>query len=225
MAKEYYEKAQSAFVKFTETGNPGNLMMVQLTDDDFHNLYGAFGTDSSRETVKIINGLKESQQIYSLWMQGNHYENNYTRVRLIKRQFMKYYRQAKQDDELTRVVFRFGLTHTMRGLSMYNQFDLGNLAFELAEMNEMKAISFRITGIKGSAKGFMGPPQSFDNSESIHPAIMESVAGYSPDDGWFLLDFRPLRKLPTQAIQPVRELINSYDFWILVPEAKPVTNL
>jgi hypothetical protein len=78
MAEEYYEKAQSAFVKFAETGNPGNLMMVQLTEDDFQNLYDAFGTDSSRETFKMINGLKESQQIYSLWMQGNHYENNYT---------------------------------------------------------------------------------------------------------------------------------------------------
>jgi hypothetical protein len=225
MAEEYYEKAQSAFVKFAETGNPGNLMMVQLTEDDFQNLYDAFGTDSSRETFKMINGLKESQQIYSLWMQGNHYENNYTRVRLIKRQFIEYYRQAKQDDELPRVVFRFGLTHTMRGLSMYDQFDLGNLAFELAEMNEMKAISFRITGIKGSAQGFMGPPQSFDNTDSIHPAIMESVAGHSPDEGWFLLDFRPLRKLPTQVIQPVRELIHSYDFWVLVPAAKPVTNI
>jgi hypothetical protein len=225
MAKEYFERAQSAFLKFSETGNPGNLIMVQLTEDDFQNLYGAFGTDSSMETVKIINGLKESQHVYSLWMQGSHYENNYSRVRLIKRQFMEYYRQAKQVDELPRVVFRFGLTHTMRGLTMYDQFDLGNLAFELAEMNEMKAISFRITGIKGSAQGFMGPPQSFDNTESIHPAIMESVADHSPDEGWFLLDFRPLRKLPAQVIQPVRELIHSYDFWILVPEAQPVTNL
>jgi hypothetical protein len=225
LAKEYYEKAQSAFLKFIETGDPGNLIMVQLNENDFHNLYSAFGTDSSQESVKMINGLKESQEIYSLWMQGKHYDNNYTRIRLIKRQFLNYYRQALQNQNLPRVVLRFGSTHAMRGLSIYDQFDLGNLVFELAEMNEMEAISFKITGIKGSSQGFMGPPESFDNTDSINPAILESLADNAPDEGWVLLDLRPLRKLPTRVIQPVRELIHSYDFWILVPEAKPVTNL
>jgi hypothetical protein len=225
LALSYFEKSQEAYRDVAQTGDFSKFIILQLKDDDFEKLYEAFGKNFSKEAVRMIYGLQESQAIYFLWLQGRQYENNYTRVRLLKRQFLDYYRQALLSEELPRVLFRFGLTHTMRGLSMYDQYDLGNLAYELAEMNEMKAVNFRITGIKGSAQGIMGPPVPFDNTGSIHPIILQSIEEHTPNLGWILLDFRPLRHLQPNIIQPVREFIHSYDFWILVPDAKPVTYL
>jgi hypothetical protein len=223
LALEYHQKARVAFDELMETGNFEKLFLNQMNDDDFGTLYNLFGKDPSDEAVKMINGLKESQQIYFLWMQGRQYENNLTRVRLIKRQFMEHYRAALKETEFPRVVFRFGATHTYRGLSMYNQFDLGNLASELAEMNGSHAVNFKITGIKGVAQGAMGPASAFDNSDNIHPLILQSLGNRSHDENWIMIDMRPLRKLNTRVTMPIREIIHSYDFWILVPEANPVT--
>jgi hypothetical protein len=223
LALQYHQKALAAYTETMESGNFEKLFLNQINDGDFSKLYDAFGNDPTDEAVRMITGLKESQMIYSLWMKGQQYDNNFTRVRLIKRQFMEYYRATLEKTELPKVVFRFGATHTYRGLSMYDQFDLGNLVSELAEMNGSHAVNFKITGIKGFAQGPIGPAMAFDNTNDIHPVILQALANRNDSGNWILLDLRPLRKLNPGQTRTIREIIHSYDFWIMVPEAKPVT--
>ena len=223
VVSDYMEKAKNSFDKFIETSNPQNLILLSLNEDDFKKIYDAFGVTLSEKAKEILEDIQITQEIYLLWATGKQHENNRTRSKLMKKQFMQYYNQALQLDSLPKVIFKFGATHTYRGLSMYHQFDLGNLASELAEMNNSHSVHFHVSGLKGMSQGFAGPPQSFDNYPKLNPFIKKVLDERKGDD-WILIDVRQLRKLlNSDDLEKIKELVFGYDFWIYVPEAQPLT--
>lgn len=226
LAKTYHQKAMEGFEEMMKTGNPTKLLMSSLTKTDFESLKKAFGNDPKSKAVRMIADMEKSQAIYQLWMTGKYYENNNSRVQLMKAQFMDYYNRASVSNSNPKAVFKFGMTHTYRGLSMYDQFDLGNLASELAEMNGSKSVHFAVQGVKGKSQGPFGPAQSFDSSADMNKALLEAISPLLSSDDWIVIDMRPLRaKLPASVLKPIHQLVHGYDFWVYVPAANPVTIL
>lgn len=219
MVKNYLERAQEGFKEVISTGNPGKLIMNALKEEDFDQLLNAYSPNPGH--VALIEKLKESQRIYLLWFNGKQFENNFERSLLMKSQFMDYYNTASERELNPKVVLKFGSTHAYRGLSYYNQFDLGNMVSELAASSGMQSVHFNISGLKGTTQGPFGPPQSFDRSQDIHPMV-KSVLDEINDSQWVLMDIRPLRPLiKINESDEVKKLVFGFDFWIFVPEAFP----
>lgn len=224
VASEYFNRAVKQYGIYEETKNPKELMMVVLNDADFEKLYDAFGSSISAKAKKILGDIQATQKIYMHWMKGEPYLNNRVRSQLMKKQFMEYYKQTGSKGDLPKVVLKFGANHTYRGFSPPNQLDLGNMVYELAEMNGSQAVSFHLNAIKGQAQGFTGEARSFDYSENLNPIIKQVLENKIKEDSWLLIDMRPLRSiLKKDELEKIEELVFSYDFWIYIPEALPLT--
>jgi len=142
----------------------------------------------------------------------------------MKKQFMEYYNQAKLNTALPKAVLKFGANHLYRGISPVNQYDLGNMTYELAEMNGSQAVNFYLNAVKGQSRDFYGAANSFDHSEDLNPIIKEVLENEIKDDSWVVIDMRPLRtKLKRDDLNKIKELVFCYDFWIYIPEAHPLT--
>jgi len=224
VVSEYFNRAVKQYDIYEETKNPKELMMVVLNDADFEKLYDAFGPSISAKAKRILGDIQATQKIYMHWMKGEPYLNNRVRSKLMKKQFMEYYKQTGSKGDLPKVVLKFGANHTYRGFSPPNQLDLGNMVYELAEMNGSQAVSFHLNAIKGQAQGFTEEARSFDYSENLNPIIKQVLENKIKDDSWLLIDMRPLRSiLKKDELEKIEELVFSYDFWIYIPEARPLT--
>lgn len=221
----YFDRAMKQYKLYEKSNNPQELILASLNDTDFEKLYNAFGSDISTKAKRILEDIQTTQQIYMHYMKGEYYLNNRVRSQLMKKQFMEYYKQTESSGNLPKVLLKFGATHTYKGLSLYYQFDLGNMVYELAEMNGTRAVSFQLNPVKGQSKSFEGDPKSFDYSESLNPIIKKVLENRIDDNSWVLIDMRPLRStLKKDDLEKIKDLVFGYDFWIYVPEANPLTN-
>jgi len=225
MAAAYLQQGIDGFNKVMKTGDFTQMLLMQLTSADFEKLYGAFGRNSASEAVRIIDGLTKTKEIYDTWYAGQYYQNNLIRSKLMKKQFMDYYQQAAAKDPHPKVIFKFGATHTYRGLSYYQIFDIGNLAAELAAMNGLESLHIHFSGLQGKASGGLQGVQSFDATKDVNPIIWEAIKEKAEATDWIMVDVRPLREqLGRKTLKPLKSEVFNYDFWIFVPQATAVSS-
>lgn len=226
LAEDYLQQGKAGLQAAMKNGDFNQMILNKLEEKDFEQLLQAFGKDPQSESTQIIHGMMKTKEIYAAWYAGKYHQNNLIRSKLMKKQFMQYYRQAEKLTPTPKVVFKFGATHTYRGLSYYHIFDLGNLVAELAAMNEMESLHIHFTGIKGKANSGLQGVQSFDSQKDIAPEIWEAIADRAEGEDWILVDMRPLReKFGRQKLKPIKSEVFNYDFWIFVPEATPLTTI
>lgn len=226
MAEDYLKQGQAGIQAAMKSGDFNQMILNTLQAEDFERLLNAFGNEPQLESTQIIQGMLKTKEIYAAWYAGKYHQNNYIRSKLMKRQFMQYYREAEKLTSTPKVVFKFGATHTYRGLSYYHIFDLGNLVAELAAMNEMESLHIHFSGIKGKASSGLQGVQSFDQQKDIAPEIWAGIADRASGDDWIMVDMRPLReKFGRRKLKPIKSEVFNYDFWIFVPEATPVTTI
>ncbi len=225
LAEQYLQTGIEGFNAFIQTQDQSKSLMSLLRPEDFKKLFAAFGSEEKQESTRILKGIQKTQEIYGYYFAGKQYDNNSVRAKLMKKQFMDYYRNAQKHTPEPKVVFKFGSTHTYKGLSYYDQLDLGNMVYELAAMNGNSALYVSVLGLKGeTSSGFAGK-QAFDNSKNINPLILEAIqerANASKE--WLLIDLKTIRhQFSKRKIAPLRDIVFNYDFLVIVPEAKPVS--
>ncbi len=224
IAKKHFDRSVSAFGEAMQNRDPGSVYLRKMTDDDFRELEEAFHEEKNFEAMRILAGMKESKEIYQHWYDGAYYQNNRVRSRWMKDTFMRYYNEAMfRDGDLPKVMFKFGSTHSVRGLSYTYIYDLGNLISELAESKGSQSMHIRFSALKGSAYNMLSGNQDFDNTGEIDARIIEAVGRKDAREGWILIDLRPLRNLPMKN-QPeaFKTLVFGFDLYVLVPEAHPL---
>ena len=224
LAAEYADRAQQAFEQAMASQKPGEVLLMQLTDEDFDKLRKAFAGQES--AVEMIDQMQLSRDIYQYWYDGEYYLNNSVRSDLMKRLFMEQYNRAAGSGNLPKVMFKLGSNHAVRGLTSTHIYDLGNLVSELAAINGTKSLHIRLTGARGSSYNMLAGAQEFDAVKEWHPWLAEALSEQLESSGgeFLLVDFRPLRKLSVKSIDPdLRDLIFANDMWIIIRNAHPVT--
>lgn len=225
VAQDYLTKARASDARMLSQHDPGQVYLPAMKPADF----SALRTGAVPEAVELINGLEESAQIYQL-QNSEGYRSNRLRSQLMKRQFMQHYRAAQARGESTpRAMFRLGAYHTYRGLNPTNQFDIGNLAAELAASNGKDSLHVLMI----AAGGKVNRKQVFMKDESMRsvPYAAEeelAVLGAKPllqaalPADWVLIDLAPLRSMwdaRTAAGAEFERLVFAYDFVVVVPQA------
>jgi len=223
---EYVEAAKSQFNSFLKSNNPLQLPMMQLKDSDFERLAKQFNTNSDTKVTQLITDLQTSQEIYQHVFSGENYWNNYKRSKLMKRQFMDYYNRTTAQDKIPKVILKFGAVHTSKGLSPVHLYDLGNMVSELAEMNGSKAANFKITAVKGESLDYTGAINTFNNSKNLIPEIKKLYEENDDNKKWIFIDLKSIRsELPHAEIEKIKDFVFTYDYWIIIPQANPLTKL
>lgn len=192
---EYYERVSTEFERMTESRNPGVLFIISATKEDFKKLQAALRPKIGSETAEILQSLKIAHEIYlKKFVFGQNYESNLQRTQLMKKQFMRYYKTAQQQEKLPKVMLKFGAIHTKRGRSYENLYDIGALTTELASMNGTQSFHLLILPLTGTINTYR--PFAGNEADKIKKYETEL---FLPDDS---VDFKPFLSLAKNENRP-----------------------
>ncbi|AVP95887.1 hypothetical protein C7S18_01140 [Ahniella affigens] len=224
-------KAQSELeTKMRATGDVSLAGLLHLQDADVAAWRHAVASAPSAKATRIIDALADSAHIYD-WNSSDPARSNRERARLMKREFMAAYRQGDATAQ-NRWMFRMGAYHVGRGLSPTGQYDLGNLASELAESRGQTSLHLLVLPLSGQVNRRL--PVMADTTLEAVPydgrAELASVTGepfldaIKDQQGWAIYDLRPLRAMRTlreQGGSSFAQMVYAFDFAVMIDVAKP----
>ena len=227
LAQDHLQREAAAYRRMVRQHDPDAAELTRLSDRDFEALRQAY-TGASPEALAIIDLLDSSAAIYRAQRTAP-FDSNRERSRFMKAQFMARYREAAASEGTPRVLFRMGAYHMGRGLSATGQFDLGNLASELAESNGGRSYHLLVLAAGGTVNRWF--PFSTDAADRAAPyAAHAEVDGLgagpfldqAKDGQWNLFELAPLRR-DNKALQAggrvFADLVYAYDAVLVIDRA------
>lgn len=221
LAEDYAQRDRSAYKTILSEHDPAKSLLPLLGEKDFAQLravftripgtpappggkeyekYPAKMTSDALEAEEIITSLESSAEIYRT-QQTAPFESNRTRAQLMKRNFMARYGELAAQSKQPRMLFKMGANHAGRGISPTHQFDLGNLASELAESTGSRSYHVLVVAAGGSVNRWLPfmPDTAPKNMPYDAHAEFDSVgAGPLIDNAlrgsWTLFDLSALRE-------------------------------
>jgi hypothetical protein len=233
-AEHYLARAVEADRALLAEHDPSVVLLPQLGDADFRSLRIAFDAHDGDEAGEILAELAESASIYRGQSQDGA-DSNAQRAVLMKRHFMRYYHEAlRRDGRPPRALFRLGAFHAGRGLSPINQFDIGNLASELAASNGSESLHILVVMRGGHVNKwlpFLADTASRNSTYDAHSELAQIGAApfidHTAGDAWNVFDMTPLRH--SAAARKAggtlfERLVFAYDYVVVVPEGHAAVN-
>lgn len=184
------------------------------------------GLATSADEKEVVDQLWKTKVIYEHNSAKRYYQNNQVRGRLMKSNFMRYYRNAEKIGTFPRVVFKLGANHAAMGRTRTNIYDISSLGHELAISNDMRSVHVAVLGIKGEAATgnpfAPSPVMPFDNTNQLPDELKELVANSTKK--YFVLDLEPLRDYGygKRFSEDFKSSLFGYDLLILVNDAEAV---
>jgi len=221
LSAQLKKDADAAFAKAVETKDPSAPYIFQYDEATHNQLLAAAGTETEKE---IARQMWKTKEIYSYYFQGKGYQNNEVRGRLMKSNFMRYWKEALAQDKDPKVIFKLGANHAARGLTRTNIFDIANLGSELAISQGESSVHVAVLGLKGKAATgnpfAPAPVMEFDNTDQLPEEVQKIVAEMT--DKYFVMNLAPLRDHARRFSEEMKDTIFKYDVLILVNGAEAV---
>ena len=139
--KPYYNTAKQFLIEEfkKDKQNKNYPMFTNLLESSI--LESFFEKCKTKEQNKIITDLIASWKIYALNEVKKYNENNFTRMKYMKRKFGENYKVALKTDSLPKVFVKMGSMHLARGKNWLGIYDLGNMLKELSYFNGTQSTS------------------------------------------------------------------------------------
>lgn len=233
LAEQLYKESLENFAEAIEKKSQSTIGLFGFQEEKFDELRTAF--EGNSEALELIELMWDSREIY-LDNGRDNYKSNVDRILMMKRNFMDFYNNAIANGEETpKALFKMGATHTYRGRSMLNIYDIGNLASELAEANGSKSTHLLVLPGKGTVNRYMiingkdAMRTPYDGSQSLGRYGIGPIYGAMDDQEMRLVDLRPVKKLVYQRKikdldDALENVIYSYDFILLMPQVSGSTS-
>jgi hypothetical protein len=231
--------ADSMLEAAQDAGDLSRIMMFRGPDSVWTALRDAYAPAEGSEADRILDQLAATARINAAWMAGDRFRSNRLRVRLIKRNFLRYRREASPE---ARVMVKLGGFHVMRGRTPNNTFDIGNFLSELslAEARDRPETltaaaeerSFHVVVLGGPGReratvdqetlGVREVPTVLSSEEYRARALGEAAYG----DRWTVFDLRALRPLVDagelgEIPDDLEEMIFAYDAAVVLVGSTP----
>jgi hypothetical protein len=227
MAADFAERDDAMYADMMANRDPSASLLTRLEPQDFASLRQAFAGHA--DALALITDLETSAEIYAL-QSSDPTRSNAMRSTLMKRNFMRCYRDAAQTSSPPRALFRMGAFHVGRGRNPLGLFDLGNLASELAQSNGRTSLHLLVIAAGGVAnRWFPFAPEEAAKCTAYNAKDELGVVGALPlldaadRKHWTLLPLAPLRTRPElrrAGGEAFDQLVFGYDAVIVVPEAQ-----
>ncbi|MEO8001213.1 MAG: hypothetical protein ABI644_05010 [Arenimonas sp.] len=229
----FRKRADSAWQNMVAKHNPESIALTQWTTQDFKDLQDIFNTDNNMEALALINAMAASAEIYHSQNTAP-YKSNRDRSLMMKSYFMRNYLAAQATESMPRALFKLGAYHAARGLTPTQQFDIGNMASELAESNGGRSLHILVLMQGGEVNRHF--PFSADNKdqhfiydakEELKPLGIDALLAISPAQDASVIDLVSLReagkpRMPSGSA--INKLIYNYDAVVLVAKGHAATN-
>jgi erythromycin esterase-like protein len=177
---------------------------------------------------RILDTLERTLEINARWVAGSGYESNLLRARFMRENFLRYWRRIRPDD---RVMIKLGASHTVRGVSMSDVFDLGTLVPELVAERGGRSFHLLVLPGPGSQTANLDPTQFRyvpgnrneygEGTDIFDKAILPGT--------FTLFDTAPLRALALSSQKgvplPLWRVIHGFDAVLVMTGSHPSSNL
>lgn len=222
-----------------DAGDLSRIMMFRGPDSVWTALRDAYAPAEGSEADRILDQLAATTRINGAWIAGDRWRSNRLRVRLIKRNFLRYRHEASPE---ARVMVKMGGFHVMRGRTPNNTFDIGNLLSELSLVEARdrpetltaaeEERSFHVVVLGGPGRqratvdqetlGAREVPTVLSSREYRARALGEAAYG----DRWTVFDLRALRPLVDagelgEIPDDLEEMIFAYDAAVVLVGSTP----
>lgn len=216
-----------------EAENPSAIFMFASPDTALESLRTAYAPASGSEAEHILALLETTLRINRDFAEGRNYESNVARAENLKRQFLRHYLPAARSGRPPRVMLKFGTNHVLRGRNFTNTFDLGTLAYELAEVHGGTAFNVMVVPGRGARVaqfdprtfGYSPAPVQFGTGHWARPLLdlADSVR-------WTVYDLRALRPVlhagRVGSVPPqLAQVIFGFDAFVVLAGSGPAESL
>ena len=231
-ARRLLQKNDGAYAAAAKSGNPGELFMMNASDDELNSFRDALRKEGNSTSQALFDALLESRQIYQKNMSGQGFDSNRQRALLMKRNFVAQYSHATENGAPPpKVLFKFGAWHMFKGINPLLNNDLGNYVAELGDGQGTSSVRILILGVKGEQLRFAGigrpaAPGSLNLAQDKDSDFLYLKPMFDTmfSEGFTLFDVRSFRP-GFRSLGPVdremERLIFGYDFLVLIPHPTP----
>lgn len=201
-ADALYERSAAAWTKVSETKNPAGFFSFSTPPEALAGLRRDW-PDPDAESALALHVIEESLAINQFFVQGRNWESNDRRARLNRAQLLRHLEDARARGEAPRVLFKFGANHMLRGRNSTEVFDLGNLVSEMATAEGTNTFHLLVAGGAGSRHAVFNPVElryMAAPTGLVSSLGLDAIAGQALEEGFTLIDLRPLRPLLSGAV-------------------------
>lgn len=214
--------------KAAATGNPLAYLMLSASTDELASLRPLLTGPKEQTARGLLDALLESRAIYqksASQAPGDRDLSNRLRLALLKRTLAA--RLGVQEQKL---LIKVGANHAYKGINPLNNRDIGNFLAERAEGQGHTSLHLIVLAATGKQLRFAGAGKPYQPAPiDLDSSAFKLLASAGAADGsWSLFDLRSLRpgsrKLAAGDIE-VFNLINGYDFALIIPEGSASAQL
>ncbi|MFG0273853.1 MAG: hypothetical protein ACF8QF_02220 [Phycisphaerales bacterium] len=223
LAQAALDRALAGFARFAQAGDQSQAFMVTTNDAELDALGEAF--TGVGEAKDIIEQLRASAAVYRAYNEQRYYDNNSTRIDLMKRNLLQHIERTGWTPlDMPKAVFKAGTYHMGKGHTPVHVLDLGNFAHEVAIASGER--SFHIVILAAASTNAAGETRAWADSAPHLVPLFEQVAG-DP----VAIDLRPLRAVLTQsgnktaAHEDLQRLALAFDAAVIFPMFTPADGL
>ncbi|MDF2180362.1 hypothetical protein P2G88_19055 [Aliiglaciecola sp. CAU 1673] len=229
--QQLQQASEQSWRKYTETRNPqyifsfgGDPALVQAVRSAW--------PQAQDNALALLHTLEETFAVNQLWMSGQGWASNERRVSLIKQHFLKYWHEQKRQGQAPKVLFKFGSTHMIRGLSMTRVFDLGNMLPEIAALEDGKSFHLLVLpGVDSATANFDPTSMSYKAStpKDGYAKGLELLTQHALPDTFTLIKLAPVRPLLGRYRQELpdklQQVVHGFDAILIMSGSTPSSNL
>lgn len=173
-------------------------------------------TTKSEEADRLIELMRTSAEVYALWRAGNtgdptaNYRSNFIREHYMKGQFSRQYKEIAAENP--RIMAKFGMNHSFRGINQVGVPAIGNLFGELAIHEGSTSTGIAIVGKSQGA--YAGTPW-----------MKQFLNECSPEQNT-VVDLRPIRlkvKSGQLKVEPATSrFLDGFDLLVVIGKPTPM---
>ena len=217
LIKPYYDTAKQFLIEEfkKDQKNKNYPMCTNLLESSI--LKSFFEKCKNEKQNKIIADLITSWEIYAFNETKKYSENNFTRMKYMKRKFGENYRIALKTDSLPKVFVKMGSMHIARGQNWLGIYDLGNMIKELSYFNGTESTSINCFARFSQDKDGTIYDYLDDEDGKAYQPILE----LAKKDKWVLIETKPIlelvKKKKIELNSDLKILISGFDFILFTP--------
>lgn len=204
-----------------------NLMYLGTAPQEDMDALAAAFENSSGEARALVDAIILTHRVYGPFMGrgGSIYPANLERENYMKSNFIAHFEAAEvRTGSPSRAVFKFGGNHLQRGFSGTDVPALGNFVVEWGRARGFSAFNVMIDCDGGSAYGIMqGGPVPCENYYLTEGSPMFAAMGDARTALFDLRSLRPMLGRFGEMDQRLRDLILSYDYYLVIRDVTPQT--
>ncbi|WP_150127963.1 hypothetical protein [Janthinobacterium psychrotolerans] len=214
--------------KAAASGNPLEYLMLSASDEELVSLRPLLAGPNEQTALGLLDALLASRAIYqksASKVPGDRGLSNAMRLALLKQTLAS--RLGVQEQKL---LVKVGANHAYKGINPLNNRDVGNFLAERAEGQGRSSLHLIVLAAKGTQLRFAGAgkPHQPAPIELDSPASKLLASAGATDGSWSLFDLRSLRpglRKLAAGDSDVFNLINGYDFALIIPEGSASAQL